>query len=122
MGASVPTAGAAYYRVSRRDVFAFAAAAAVGSNSRTAGAAGVLVYAEPQGTITPYMRVKLRRLRHIKFSNGCSDKAFKNNVQGSDSDQLGFINGTRPGAAHSSFGSIPGFPYTAPYEEITHKT
>lgn len=36
--------------------------------------------------------------------------------------QLAFINGTGPRVADSSFGSIPGFPYTAPYEEITQKT
>lgn len=36
--------------------------------------------------------------------------------------QLAFINGTGPRVAQSSFGSIPGFPYTAPYEEITQKT
>ena len=36
--------------------------------------------------------------------------------------QLAFINGTGPRVGESSFGSIPGFPYTAPYEEITLKT
>jgi peptide/nickel transport system substrate-binding protein len=36
--------------------------------------------------------------------------------------QLAFINGTGPRVGESSFGSIPGFPYTAPYEEITQKT
>jgi peptide/nickel transport system substrate-binding protein len=36
--------------------------------------------------------------------------------------QLAFINGTGPRVGQSSFGSIPGFPYTAPYEELTLKT
>jgi peptide/nickel transport system substrate-binding protein len=36
--------------------------------------------------------------------------------------QLAFINGTGPRVGQSSFGSIPGFPYTAPYEELTQKT
>jgi peptide/nickel transport system substrate-binding protein len=33
--------------------------------------------------------------------------------------QLAFINGVGPRVAESSFGRIPGFPYTAPYEELT---
>ena len=36
--------------------------------------------------------------------------------------QLAFINGTGPRVGQSSFGSIPGFPYSAPYEELTLKT
>jgi peptide/nickel transport system substrate-binding protein len=32
--------------------------------------------------------------------------------------QLGFINGVGPRVAESSFGRIPGFAYTAPYEEL----
>ena len=36
--------------------------------------------------------------------------------------QLAFISGTGPHVAQSSFGAIPGFPYTAPYEELTQKT
>jgi peptide/nickel transport system substrate-binding protein len=32
--------------------------------------------------------------------------------------QLAFINGVGPRVAESSFGRIPGFPYTAPYEEL----
>jgi peptide/nickel transport system substrate-binding protein len=36
--------------------------------------------------------------------------------------QLAFINGTGPRVAESSFGCIPSFPYTAPYEQITQKT
>ena len=36
--------------------------------------------------------------------------------------QLAFINGTGPRVGESSFGRIPGFPYTAPYEELTQKT
>jgi peptide/nickel transport system substrate-binding protein len=35
--------------------------------------------------------------------------------------QLAFINGTGPRVAESSFGKIPLFPYTAPYEDITIK-
>jgi peptide/nickel transport system substrate-binding protein len=35
--------------------------------------------------------------------------------------QLAFISGTGPRVVESSFGRIPGFPYTAPYEEITQK-
>ena len=31
--------------------------------------------------------------------------------------QLAFLNGTGPRVAESSFGKIPGFPYTAPYED-----
>jgi peptide/nickel transport system substrate-binding protein len=33
--------------------------------------------------------------------------------------QLAFISGVGPRVAESGFGRIPGFPYTAPYEEIT---
>ena len=36
--------------------------------------------------------------------------------------QLGFLNGTGPKVGHSSFGTIPGFAYTAPFEDITMKT
>jgi len=35
--------------------------------------------------------------------------------------QLGFLNGTGPRVGHSSFGAIQGFPYTAPFEDITIK-
>jgi peptide/nickel transport system substrate-binding protein len=35
--------------------------------------------------------------------------------------QLAFINGVGPRVAESSFGRIPGFPYTAPYEELAMK-
>jgi peptide/nickel transport system substrate-binding protein len=35
--------------------------------------------------------------------------------------QLAFINGVGPRVAESSFGLIPGFPYTAPYEELALK-
>ena len=35
--------------------------------------------------------------------------------------QLGFLNGTGPRVDHSSFGTIPGFAYTAPFEDITIK-
>jgi peptide/nickel transport system substrate-binding protein len=35
--------------------------------------------------------------------------------------QLAFINGIGPRVAESSFGRIPGFPYTAPYEELALK-
>jgi peptide/nickel transport system substrate-binding protein len=35
--------------------------------------------------------------------------------------QLGFINGVGPRVAQSGFGLIPGYPYTAPYEDITIK-
>jgi peptide/nickel transport system substrate-binding protein len=35
--------------------------------------------------------------------------------------QLAFINGTGPRVAESSFGRIPGFPYTAPYEDLAQK-
>ena len=35
--------------------------------------------------------------------------------------QLGFINGVGPRVGQSGFGQIPGFPYTAPYEDITIK-
>jgi peptide/nickel transport system substrate-binding protein len=36
--------------------------------------------------------------------------------------QLAFINGVGPRVGESSFGSIAGFPYTAPYEELTLKS
>jgi peptide/nickel transport system substrate-binding protein len=36
--------------------------------------------------------------------------------------QLAFINGVGPRVGQSSFGSIAGFPYTAPYEELTLKS
>ena len=32
--------------------------------------------------------------------------------------QLAFINGVGPRVAESAFGLIPGFPYTAPFEDI----
>jgi peptide/nickel transport system substrate-binding protein len=35
--------------------------------------------------------------------------------------QLGFINGVGPRVGESGFGRIPGFAYTAPYEDITIK-
>jgi peptide/nickel transport system substrate-binding protein len=35
--------------------------------------------------------------------------------------QLGFINGTGPRVAESGFGRIPGFPYTAPFEDLALK-
>ena len=35
--------------------------------------------------------------------------------------QLGFINGIGPRVAESSFGKIPGYPYTAPYDELAIK-
>ena len=35
--------------------------------------------------------------------------------------QLAFINGVGPRVAESGFGRIPGFPYTAPYEELALK-
>jgi peptide/nickel transport system substrate-binding protein len=35
--------------------------------------------------------------------------------------QLAFLNGVGPRVAESEFGRIPGFAYTAPYEEITLK-
>jgi peptide/nickel transport system substrate-binding protein len=35
--------------------------------------------------------------------------------------QLGFINGVGPRVGESGFGLIPGFAYTAPYEDITIK-
>ncbi|HEX5454716.1 MAG TPA: ABC transporter substrate-binding protein [Stellaceae bacterium] len=35
--------------------------------------------------------------------------------------QLGFLNGVGPRVGHSSFGDIPGFAYTAPFEDITTK-
>jgi peptide/nickel transport system substrate-binding protein len=36
--------------------------------------------------------------------------------------QLGFLNGSGPRVEHSSFGTIAGFPYTAPFEDITVKS
>ena len=36
--------------------------------------------------------------------------------------QLAFINGVGPRVAESGFGHIPGFPYTAPYEDLTLKS
>jgi peptide/nickel transport system substrate-binding protein len=33
--------------------------------------------------------------------------------------QLAFINGVGPRVAEASFGRIPGFPYTAPYDELS---
>ena len=36
--------------------------------------------------------------------------------------QLGFLNGTGPKVGHSSFGTIPGFAYSAPFEDITIKS
>ena len=35
--------------------------------------------------------------------------------------QLAFINGVGPRVGESGFGRIPGFAYTAPYEDITIK-
>ena len=35
--------------------------------------------------------------------------------------QLAFINGIGPRVGKSGFGLIPGFPYTAPYEDLTLK-
>ena len=35
--------------------------------------------------------------------------------------QLAFLNGTGPRVGEPSFGAIAGFPYTAPYEDITIK-
>ena len=35
--------------------------------------------------------------------------------------QLGFLNGIGPRVAESSFGRIPGFPYTAPFDELALK-
>ncbi len=35
--------------------------------------------------------------------------------------QLGFLNGVGPRVGESGFGLIPGFAYTAPYEDITIK-
>ena len=35
--------------------------------------------------------------------------------------QLAFINGVGPRVAESGFGRIPGFPYTAPFEELALK-
>jgi peptide/nickel transport system substrate-binding protein len=36
--------------------------------------------------------------------------------------QLGFLNGVGPRVGESAFGLIPGFAYTAPFEDITLKT
>ena len=36
--------------------------------------------------------------------------------------QLAFINGVGPRVGESGFGRSPGFPYTAPYEDLTLKT
>jgi peptide/nickel transport system substrate-binding protein len=36
--------------------------------------------------------------------------------------QLAFLNGVGPRVAESSFGKIPGFPYTAPFEELALKS
>ncbi|HEX5454717.1 MAG TPA: ABC transporter substrate-binding protein [Stellaceae bacterium] len=36
--------------------------------------------------------------------------------------QLGFLNGSGPRVGHASFGDIPGFAYTAPFEDITLKS
>ena len=36
--------------------------------------------------------------------------------------QLAFLNGVGPRITKSGFGRIPGFAYTAPYEEITLKS
>ncbi len=36
--------------------------------------------------------------------------------------QLAFINGVGPRVGELSFGRIPGFPYTAPYDELTLKS
>jgi peptide/nickel transport system substrate-binding protein len=35
--------------------------------------------------------------------------------------QLGFLNGVGPRVVESGFGLIPGFAYTAPFEDITIK-
>ena len=35
--------------------------------------------------------------------------------------QLGFLNGVGPRVGESAFGLIPGFAYTAPFEDITIK-
>jgi peptide/nickel transport system substrate-binding protein len=35
--------------------------------------------------------------------------------------QLGFINAVGPRVGESSFGQIPGFAYTAPFEDLTIK-
>ena len=35
--------------------------------------------------------------------------------------QLGFLNGIGPRVPESSFGRIPGFPYTAPFDELALK-
>jgi ABC-type transport system substrate-binding protein len=36
--------------------------------------------------------------------------------------QLAFLNGVGPRVGESSFGRIPGFAYTAPYEDVTLKS
>ena len=36
--------------------------------------------------------------------------------------QLAFINGTGARVGESGFARIPGFPYTAPYEDLTIKS
>jgi peptide/nickel transport system substrate-binding protein len=36
--------------------------------------------------------------------------------------ELAFLNGIGPRVGESSFGRIPGFPYTAPFEDITIKS
>jgi peptide/nickel transport system substrate-binding protein len=36
--------------------------------------------------------------------------------------QLGFLNGVGPRVGESAFGLIPGFAYTAPFEDITIKS
>jgi peptide/nickel transport system substrate-binding protein len=36
--------------------------------------------------------------------------------------QLGFLNGVGPRVGQSAFDLIPGFAYTAPFEDITLKT
>ena len=36
--------------------------------------------------------------------------------------QLAFLNGVGPRVGESGFGRIPGFAYTAPYEDITIKS
>lgn len=36
--------------------------------------------------------------------------------------ELAFLNGVGPRVGESSFGKIPGFPYTAPFEDITIKS
>ena len=36
--------------------------------------------------------------------------------------QLGFLNGVSPRVGESGFGQIPGFAYTAPFEDLTIKS